>query len=70
MKDETKQELKELGLDGLENVTRDAVDLVFKALEVIIKDSENKIDDMILPALPVLKEKLLLLVDKIDGKTK
>lgn len=70
MKDETKQELKELGLDGLENVTRDAVDLVFKALEVIIKDSENKIDDMILPTLPILKEKLLLLVDKIDGKTK
>ena len=70
MKDETKQELKELGLDGLENVTKDAVDLVFKALEVIIKDSENKIDDMILPTLPILKEKLLLLVDKIDGKTK
>ena len=70
MKDETKQELKELGLDGLENVTRDAVDVVFKALEVVIKDSENKIDDMVLPALPVLKEKLLLLVDKIDGKTK
>lgn len=70
MKDETKQELKELGLDGLENVTKDAVDLVFKALEVIIKDSENKIDDIILPTLPILKEKLLLLVDKIDGKTK
>ena len=70
MKDETKQELKELGLDGLENVTRDTVDLVFKALEVIIKDSENKIDDIILPTLPILKEKLLLLVDKIDGKTK
>ena len=70
MKDETKQELKELGLDGLENVTKDAVDLVFKALEVIIKDSENKIDDIILPTLPILKEKLLLLVDKNDGKTK
>ena len=70
MKDETKQELKELGVDGWENVTKDAVDLVFKALEVIIKDSENKIDDMILPTLPILKEKLLLLVDKIDGKTK
>lgn len=70
MKDETKQELKELGLEGLEDVTRDAVDVVFKALEIVIKDSDNKIDDMILPALPVLKEKLLLLVDKIDGKTK
>ena len=66
MKEETKKALKEVGLESLENVTREAVEDVFKCLEIIIKDSDNKIDDMILPALPVLKEKLLILVDKID----
>ena len=66
MKEETKKALKEVGLESLENVTKEAVEDVFKCLEIIIKDSDNKIDDMILPALPVLKEKLLILVDKID----
>ena len=66
MKEETKKALKEVGLESLENVTKEAVEDVFKCLEIIIKDSDNRIDDMILPALPVLKEKLLILVDKID----
>ena len=66
MKEETKKALKEVGLESLENVTKEAVEDIFKCLEIIIKDSDNKIDDMILPALPVLKEKLLILVDKID----
>ena len=66
MKEETKKALKEVGLESLENVTKEAVEDVFKCLEIIIKDSDNKIDDMILPALPVLKEKLLIFVDKID----
>ena len=66
MKEETKKALKEVGLESLENVTKEAVEDVFKCLEIIIKDSDNKIDDMILPVLPVLKEKLLILVNKID----
>ena len=66
MKEETKKALKEVGLESLENVTKEAVEDVFKWFEIIIKDSDNKIDDMILPALPILKEKLLILIDKID----
>ena len=38
MKEETKKALKEVGLESLENVTKEAVEDVFKCLEIIIKD--------------------------------
>lgn len=67
MKDETKQKLKELGLEGLELIAEDMIDKLFQAIELIVKDSENKIDDMILPTLPMIKEKVKDLINKIDG---
>lgn len=65
MTDETKEILKNLGLEKLEIITKEGVDALFIALELIVKDTENKFDDMIIPALPLLKAKLLELVDKI-----
>ena len=65
MNEETKKELKELGLTNLELITKESVEAVFKAIEIIVKDTENKIDDMVIPAIPFIKEKLLELVDKI-----
>lgn len=65
MKEETKKQLLELGLTELEFLTKEGVEALFKALELIVKDTENKVDDMVLPALPFLKEKLLELVSKI-----
>lgn len=68
MKEETKAKLKELGLEGLEELAEGTIEKVFKAIEVIVTDSDNKLDDMILPALPVIKAKLLELAEKIDAE--
>ena len=64
MQDESKKELIELA----ENLSKDAVEAVFKILELEIKTSENKIDDAILPFLPMGKSFVLKYVDKIDGE--
>lgn len=61
----TQKELKDLGLQGLEDISKQSVNLIFKAIEVIIKNSENKIDDAFLPFLMLIKEKILILVDQI-----
>ena len=68
MEEITKQEIKEIALGLAERVSAEAVEDVFKIIELIIKDSENLFDDMLLPALPVIKAKVLEFVDKIDGK--
>lgn len=61
LKEDIKKELLGLG----ENVAAEAVRRVFKIAELAIKDSENKYDDMLLPALPKLEEVVLKYVDKI-----
>lgn len=60
-KEEAIQEL--LGL--AEVVSGEAVKTVFKLAEIAIKDSDNKFDDMLLPALPKLQEVVLGFVDQI-----
>lgn len=65
MEEETKKKLIDLGLEELEKTSRQGVESLFKAIEIIVLDSENKIDDIVLPWLPKIKEKLLDLVDKI-----
>ena len=65
MNEEIKKELKDLGLEHLELITKETVEAVFKAIQLIVEDTENKVDDMIIPALPFLKEKVLEYVDKI-----
>lgn len=68
MKEETKEKLKQLGLEYAEILTETTVDALFEIIDVLVQDSENKLDDMILPALPTLKSKLLELVENIDLK--
>lgn len=68
MEEVTKQEIKEIALELAERVSADVVEDVFKIIELIIKDSENLFDDMLLPAIPLVKAKVLEFVDKIDGK--
>lgn len=60
-KEQAKQEL--LGL--AETVSTEAVKSVFRLCELVIKDSDNKFDDMLLPALPKLQDVVLGFVDKI-----
>lgn len=64
--DEAKKELKNEALTLAENEAKAAVEFVFKMIEIIIKDTENKFDDMLLPAMPMLKEKVMELADNIN----
>lgn len=66
MKEETKEQLKGLGLETLETISKEGVESLFKVIEIIVQDTDNKIDDMILPVLPVIKAKLLELVEEIN----
>lgn len=65
MQEQTKQKIKDLGLEGLENLSEVGIETVFAIIEVVITDSENKIDDMFLPVLPLIKTKVLEVVDNI-----
>lgn len=60
------EDVKKEALIMAEKATRDIVDGVFKLIEVAVKDSENKIDDMILGVLPTLKNIVISYVDKIS----
>lgn len=60
--------LKDKGLDVAEDVAKEVIAIVFDFAEQAIKDSENKIDDLALGALPMIKEFLLDVADKIDGE--
>lgn len=66
MEKKTVDQLKKLGLQGLENISKNTVETLFAVIEIIVKDSENKIDDAILPLLPFIKEKIIQIVNKID----
>ena len=68
MKEDAKQEIKAISLEWTEKVIGQAIEFVFKAIEVVIKDSDNKLDDALLAVLPKLKEKVLTFVDRIDKK--
>lgn len=61
---EITQELKGLA----ENLTEDAVNSVFTIVETFVKNDANKIDDAIIPFLPMAKSFVLGLVEKIDGE--
>lgn len=67
MNEKTKQELKELGLSELEIISKEGIEAIFRAIEIIITNSENKIDDIVLSALPFVKSKLIELVEKISN---
>lgn len=67
MNEETKQKLKEEGLNLAEKVVTEAVNCVFNIITVIIKDSKNQVDDMLLPMIGKAKEIVLEYVNKING---
>ena len=59
---EVKAELLKLA----EVVSRDSLDSAFKIAEIAIKNSTNKFDDLLLPALPFIKEKIEAIIDNIS----
>lgn len=64
-----KPDLKKLGLDLAESTLQMAVkDVVRPYAEYYIAQSENKIDDILLPFLDQLEAALVEVIDKIDGE--
>ena len=61
-------ELKKHGLDLAEDAARDVVEAVFSWLETEVVKTENKIDDLLVAILPVIKPHILKAIDKIDGQ--
>ena len=51
-----------------ENLTVDTVETVFKLIDKYVKNSPNKMDDIIEPFLPMAKNFVLGFVAKIDGQ--
>lgn len=63
---EMKDELKKLALMKAEKEAKEAVDFAFELLEVVVKHSENKLDDALMMTLKdMAKEGLKELADKI-----
>jgi hypothetical protein len=60
--------LKRHGLTFAEDASTVIIKGVFNAIPDIIKETENKYDDLLLPLLEIVKPVLLELVDKIDKK--
>lgn len=60
--------LKDKGLNIAEDQVAALVESVFELAEAVIKESDNKFDDLLLVAFPQVKSLLLDQVDKIDGE--
>ena len=64
--DEAKEQIKAELLKTGEVVSKEAIEMVFTLIEIVVKDTENKFDDMILPVVPAIKEYVLKLLDGIS----
>ena len=65
---EMNEELKAELTKQAENLTEDAVGSVFAIIQKYIETTENKIDDAVIPFLPMAKNFVLGFVEKIDGE--
>lgn len=60
--------LKEKGLEGVEDLTRVAIEEAFELIEAVVEATPNKIDDAAMGFVNSAKPLLMSFVDKIDGK--
>lgn len=58
-------EIKDELLRLAEVVSKESLDSTFKIAEILIKKSDNKMDDLLLPALPFIKDKVLAIIETI-----
>lgn len=68
MKDVLVKELKDSGLDIAEDAAVIVAKGVLSAISKLVIASDNKVDDLLIPVLEIVKPKILDLLDKIDGK--
>jgi len=57
---------KEAGLEMLEDNAMKSIDVTLDILEEVVKLTENKIDDLVLPFVPKVRSVLKELADKIN----
>lgn len=60
--------LKAKGLDIAEEALGEAIEALFEVAEEVVKQTENKYDDLLLAILPQVKPLILKAIDKIDGQ--
>lgn len=68
MSEELQPQIQKKLLRLAETVSKESVDVLFEIAEIVAKDTENKIDDMIIPVLPVLKKAVLKYIDNISDE--
>ena len=66
LSNEAKEKIKVELLKTGEAVSKEAAELIFTLIEIIVKDTENKIDDLVLTFLPTIKEYVMQLLDDIS----
>lgn len=66
LSNEAKEKIKVELLKTGEAVSKKAAELIFTLIEIIVKDTENKIDDLVLTFLPTIKEYVMQLLDDIS----
>jgi len=68
MSEELKPQITKKLLKLAEVTSKESVDVLFEIAEIVAKDTENKIDDMVIPVLPMLKQAVLKYIDKISDE--
>jgi len=71
MKEKLLELAKVKGLVLAEDTAEKMVEFIFEGLDIVVAESENKIDDGLYMALkPMMMQAIEKLVDKIDGEEK
>ena len=60
--------MKEEILEQVEGLTEAAINSVFVLIDKYIEETPNKIDDTVIPFLPMAKSFVLNYAEKIDGE--
>ena len=64
--DQAKAKIRKELLKTGEIVSKDAAEMIFSLIEIVVKDTENKIDDVVLTFMPKIKEYVMNLLDGIS----
>ena len=62
------EQIREELLKSAENLAKEAIEAVFKVIEIYVHETGNKFDDAIIPFLPMAKAFVLDMAEKIDGE--
>jgi hypothetical protein len=68
LKKEIENEFKAAGIELAEEGAIKVANVIFKMLPKIASETDNKIDDMLVPLLGLVQPQVIELLKKIDGK--